>query len=86
MISTGQKLTRREALYAAGSAVVARRGMYTGASAPAWIPGPVRIGIIGLEGHYSEVLDAATSLPQVGIAAVADEDPALRRMLGAELG
>ena len=35
------------------------------------LPRPVRVGLIGLEGHYSEVLEAADLVPEIQVAAVA---------------
>ena len=41
------------------------------------LPGVVRVGIIGLEGHYSEILEPAKLLPQIQIVAIAERDEAL---------
>ena len=43
------------------------------------LPGSVRVGIIGLQGHYSEILEPAKLLPQIQIVAVAEKDEALLR-------
>ena len=39
------------------------------------LPQPVRVGIVGLEGHFSEVLTAARRLPQIEITAVTMNSP-----------
>lgn len=40
------------------------------AAAPIALPGPVRVGLIGLDGHFGEATRAAELLPQVEITAV----------------
>ena len=42
------------------------------------LPRTIRVGIIGLEGHYSEILTVASASPQVQIAAIAEADPRIR--------
>jgi predicted dehydrogenase len=39
------------------------------------LPRPVRVALLGLEGHYSEVLEAAKEVPQIRIVAVATTKP-----------
>ena len=39
------------------------------------LPRPVRVGILGLEGHFSEVLEAAKILPEIQVVAVAASKP-----------
>jgi len=39
------------------------------------LPRPVRVGILGLEGHFSEVLEAARAAPEIQIVAVAASGP-----------
>jgi predicted dehydrogenase len=41
------------------------------AAAPIQLPGPVRVGLIGLDGHFSEATEAARLLPGVEITAIA---------------
>jgi len=41
------------------------------------VPDPLRVGIIGLDGHVSEILDAARTVPGLRVAAVAESKPAL---------
>ncbi len=45
---------------------------------PLKLPRAIRVGIIGLEGHYSEILSVASASPQVRVVAVAEADPKLR--------
>ncbi len=64
------KWTRR-AILQGGAAAFA-------AAAPppaARLPRPVRVGLIGLQGHYSEVLEAAKVMPEIQVAAVAASSP-----------
>jgi predicted dehydrogenase len=74
-------LTRRTLLEGAAAMTIA--GSATEASgAPTGSPGrrpgdPVRVGIIGLEGHVSEITDAAAEVPGLSVVAVAEGDPAL---------
>lgn len=39
------------------------------------LPRPVRVGILGLEGHFSEILEAARAAPEIQIVAVAASEP-----------
>jgi predicted dehydrogenase len=43
------------------------------------IPGSLRVGIIGLDGHVSEVTDAVRTVPGLRVTAVAESKPELRR-------
>jgi len=57
-----------------------RRAMLQAAAGAAALPAvrlpkPVRVGILGLDGHYSEVLEAAEILPQIQVVAVAASKP-----------
>lgn len=45
------------------------------------LPRKIRLGILGLEGHISEVLDPLPQLPDVELVAVSDADPAQRAKL-----
>ena len=45
---------------------------------PVRLPRKIRLGILGLEGHISEVLDPLPQLPDVELAAVSDADAAQR--------
>ncbi|MGH9839223.1 MAG: Gfo/Idh/MocA family protein [Blastocatellia bacterium] len=44
---------------------------------PAQLPGAIRVGIIGLDGHYSEITGAARILPNIRITAIAETKTAL---------
>ena len=46
------------------------------------LPGPVRIGLIGLDGHFSEATEAAKMLPGVAITAIAVSSERERRRAG----
>jgi len=51
--------------------------------APVKFPDRIRVGIIGLEGHYSEILDATKVVPQIQISAIAERnEDLLRRVPG----
>jgi predicted dehydrogenase len=71
-----RRISRRDTLItaAAGLGFRAGQGRIGSPSQPigAEIPDPVRVAIVGLEGHYSEILDVAGLLPKVRVAAVAD--------------
>lgn len=60
--------TRRSILQTGGAGLA--RLLAAPAPRPA-LPNPVRVGIIGLDGHYSEVLQAARLLPEIRIVSVA---------------
>jgi predicted dehydrogenase len=65
--------TRRAILQAGGPALAA--GLLPR------LPRPVRVGLIGLEGHYSEIVEAAREIPEIHVVAVAASKPRdLRRM------
>ncbi len=72
-----RKLSRRETLASAAAAILAARST---SAAPPLVQSPslpaVRVGIIGLEGHTSEIYEVARMLPQVRITAIADGDAA----------
>ncbi|MDA2925191.1 Gfo/Idh/MocA family oxidoreductase [Acidobacteria bacterium AH-259-L09] len=58
---------RRTLLQVVGSAAILP---FVKTEPPIKLPKPVRVGIIGLEGHFSEVLKAARLLPELKITAV----------------
>jgi len=60
--------TRRALLQAAGGGLAAQTPRVS-------LPHPVRVGLVGLEGHFSEVLEAAKLLPEIRIAAVSASKP-----------
>ncbi|HYM13191.1 MAG TPA: Gfo/Idh/MocA family oxidoreductase [Bryobacterales bacterium] len=60
--------TRRRVL-AAGAAAALAQSLAAQESHPA-LPHPVRVGILGLDGHYSEVLEAAKLVPEIRVVAV----------------
>jgi predicted dehydrogenase len=70
-----RRFSRRETLVSAATAIVAAR-YSSGASALRHSPElpEVHVGIIGLEGHTSEILEVSKILPQVRITAIADSD------------
>jgi len=68
-----RKLSRREALVSVSAGILATRAATAKRAAPSTPEIPeVRIGIIGLEGHTSEIYEVAKALPQVLITAIAD--------------
>ncbi len=76
------KLSRRDVLVAAtalaGGNFASRRVAHAdGPQNASGFPDIIRVGIIGLEGHYSEILEARLVLPQIRIAAVAEMNPDL---------
>ena len=64
--------TRRAILQTGGVAV---GGLLPAQQPRPTLPRPVRVGILGLEGHFSEVLEAAKLLPEIQIVAVAASKP-----------
>lgn len=71
------KPSRREIL--AATAAMATGGISRAVQdAPARFPQDIRVGIIGLEGHYSEITKAAELFSQVRVTAVADRNESLR--------
>jgi len=62
---------------AASSRSVTLTAMQT--QAPIQFPERIRVGIIGLEGHYSEILDAAKVVRQIEISAIAEKSADLLR-------
>jgi predicted dehydrogenase len=45
------------------------------------LPETIRVGVIGLDGHYGEITDAAKHLPNIRITAIAEIKPDLRRQV-----
>lgn len=82
------ELTRRQFLTAAaGLAVAATNPIRSTASpeqdTPPRLPEKIRVGIIGLDGHYSEITSAARLVPNIRITSIADpRDAVLRRLAG----
>jgi predicted dehydrogenase len=82
-----KKLARRKFLRAA--AIVAIVGANPGvrfaararADAPVQLPKTIRVGIIGLDGHYGEITEAAKRIPSLQITAVAETKPGLIRQM-----
>ncbi len=64
--------TRRTMLQAGGAAFA--RPLAAQQQRPA-LPRPVRVGLLGLEGHFSEVIEAARLMPEIRIVAVAASNP-----------
>lgn len=67
------KQSRRQFLHTTTAATVA--GL-TGTSASTRWPEQIRVGIIGIEGHVSEITNAAKQMPSLRITAVAETKPA----------
>jgi predicted dehydrogenase len=65
--------TRREWL--AGAAATRLAAGQVGGGEPLRLPRKIRIGLIGLEGHYSEILDPLRRLPDAELVAVASNSP-----------
>jgi predicted dehydrogenase len=65
--------TRRDLLKAAAVVTLGRRA----AQDELRLPREVRVAIIGLEGHYSEILEVAREHPAVRVTAMADGNPDL---------
>ena len=63
----------RRAILQTGSAGIAR--LLAAPARRVVLPRPVRVGILGLDGHYSEVLEAAKLLPEIQIVAVTAVSP-----------
>ena len=76
------KLSRRDMLKTTAAGVV---GSWAGQCAPSAAPASgagrfpevIRVAIIGLEGHHSEILDVMARVPPIRITAIAETNPAL---------
>ena len=72
------KLTRRKFITTAGTLAfagtthLATLDLFAQSESPPPLPEKIRVGIIGLDGHYSEITSAAKLLPNVRITAIAD--------------
>jgi predicted dehydrogenase len=64
-------MNRRTLLQSGIAAVPLLAARPAPAAAPIRLPGPVRVGLIGLDGHFAEATEAAEMLPEVEITAVA---------------
>jgi predicted dehydrogenase len=77
-----KELTRRQFLTAAtalavtGTQPIRVLGASTQENLSARLPETIRVGIIGFDGHYSEITNAAKLVPNIRITAVADPNPA----------
>jgi predicted dehydrogenase len=65
------QMNRRKLLQSGMAALPLLAARPAPAAAPIQLPGPVRVGLIGLDGHFSEATDAAKLLPGIEITAVA---------------
>jgi len=65
-------------IIAAGFAAGTQAGRSQPSQFPLRLPRTIRVGIIGLEGHYSEILSVASGSPQVQLVAIAEADPMVR--------
>jgi predicted dehydrogenase len=65
------RINRRKLLQTSIAALPLLAARPAPAAAPIQLPGPVRVGLIGLDGHFSEVTEAAKLLPGVEITAIA---------------
>jgi len=71
-------ISRREFLAASAAGIAASAGRLVTASPAnvgAGLPAEIRVGIIGLEGHYSDVTGAAKFIPAVRVTGIADARP-----------
>ncbi len=66
-------LTTRRALLA-GAATTVLAAQQTGG--PLRLPQKVRVGLIGLDGHFQEIVNPLPRIPDAQLVAVADRDPA----------
>jgi predicted dehydrogenase len=79
-LSRRQFLASATAIAVAGLARPARAAPPSQPVAPrASVPEVIRVGLIGIDGHYSEITSAARALPGVQITAIAETRPDLRR-------
>lgn len=78
---TGRFGRRRFLIASAAAAATARKVLAESlAGNPAALqPEIVRVGIIGVEGHYSEITAAARIWPAIRVTAIAEHDPSLRQ-------
>jgi len=80
-----KSIINRRQILKKGVAVAAfaggRSAALTAAQTPTAVqfPDRIRVGIIGLEGHYSEILEATKLVPQVQISAIAEKSEDLLR-------
>ena len=79
-------MTRRKFLATGAVLAVAAADPLRSADSPghmthAPLPEKIRVGIIGLEGHYSEITNAAKSVPNVRVTAIADHRPEVLQRL-----
>ena len=85
-----KELTRRQFLTAATALAVTgtRQIRVLGASSRKTcllrLPETIRVGIIGLDGHYSEITNAAKLVPNIRITAIADPNPAALQRAAAD--
>jgi len=73
----------RRTILKTGSAALA--GLLPGRAATIRLPPRVLVGLIGLEGHFGEVLDAAKILPQIQVTAVAAATPRELQRMGSNV-
>jgi predicted dehydrogenase len=77
-----ERLGRRRFLIASAAAMVTARQAFaqsSGDKLSAQWPKVVRVGMIGLDGHYSEITAAARAWPAIRVTAIAERDPGLRK-------
>jgi predicted dehydrogenase len=73
------KINRRTLLQSSIAALPLLAARPAPAAAPIKLPGPVRVGLIGLDGHFSEATRAAEMLPAVEITAFSVSNDRERR-------
>jgi predicted dehydrogenase len=81
MTSTRREILKSSLSFSAAALAVGLRHRDAAGQSPVRLPERVRVAIIGLEGHYSEILRAAEGLPEVQVTAVAERDESLRRRI-----
>ncbi len=74
---TRRDILKATACAAAAVAVPAGASHGAGRAQALRVTRDVRVAIIGLEGHYSEILDVAAQAPNIRVTAVADASPTL---------
>src|SRR5580765_8158606 len=77
-----EKVGRRRFLIASTAAIVAARQVLArtlGDKPSSHWPEIVRVGMIGMDGHYSEITAAARAWPTIRVTAIAERDPGLRK-------
>ena len=83
-LSRRQFLTAATALAVTGTQQIRVLGASTQEDLSARLPETIRVGIIGLDGHYSEITNAAKLVPNIRVTAIADPNPAALQRAAAD--